>query len=167
MKKILAIIGTVVCVLFMGGCVDVCAGLCIGLPILGCGMACSQCSAGSYPFMHETDGLDEVRIELVELNDCIFYGSTAEEILSGTEHVAEIRDKEKFLDEFLALRSTIPFGDPELVLYGKTICLTYPDGQIELITESACALVTDKARITDRNFLDDNFELLWDKWAQS
>lgn len=163
MKRLLAIIGTVICVVFMGGCAEVC----LGLPILFCGVTCAQCSRGTYPFMHEMGSLDEVRIELVELSEGIYNGTAIEEIRNGMNPVAQVTDKDKFIEELLDQTTVIPFGDPGWFLSGKAICLTYPDGQIELITEDACALVSDEARIIDRNFINDTFEPFWDKWAQS
>ena len=117
--------------------------------------------------MHEQDSLDEVRIELVELSKGVHNGTTIEEICNGMNPVAQVTDKDKFIEELLDQTTVIPFGDPGLFLSGKAICLTYPDGQIELITEDACALVSDEADIIDRNFLYDTFEPFWDKWAQS
>jgi len=163
MKKILAVIGAALCVLCSAGCVDTCAGAAMGGSILFCGAACNACTAGSYPFMHECDSFDDVHIDRVELTGSVFGSMSPEEVREVMLPVAQITDKEGFMKEFLLLRSVRPLGDPYWVLYGKAICLTYPDGQFELITEGACALVSDEINIVDRNFLDERFEPFWDK----
>lgn len=165
MKKFLAVVLSVLCALSMAGCADVCAGFMIGIPVYCTGSACAYASAGPHEFYKEITDIDSITIELVELEEGLFYGD--ERGSEKIKPVKKIEDKTGFMKEFLTLKGTSPFSDPKHYLgRGKAICITYPDGDIELIGERASALVSDKVRTHDFNFLDDSFEAFWDKWAQ-
>ncbi len=165
MKKVLIVIAA--CLFLLSGCLEVSAGL----VYISCGTVCSACSADEYPFIHEAENFDDVKVELAMLkpeyvdDENFWRGYT---IVS----VREIADKDGFMNDFEQLRFTYPFGEPSYSIgYGEAICFTYPDGQTEIVTCDGCGLFTDRTmkeeiRVTDLMSYRDEFIALWTKWSQ-
>jgi len=161
MKKILAIICTIICMLTMGGCVELCIGG-FGFSLLLCTAVCNQ--PESYSFIHETADFDDVKIELVTVE------YDRETYKYSIETVKEIGDKTAFIEEFKAVGFTYPFEPPNGLAGGKGVCFTYPDGQVEVVTSFGCGLFADRSleeriRFHGASGTDGLIEL-WDKWAQ-
>ena len=163
MKKILAIIGTAICVLFMGGCVDVCAGLCIGVPVILCTTCYSSCEK-PYLFIHDEKDVADAKSELVTVK----WNSDTEK--KSIETVLEITDKDAFLAEFNEVGFTYPYEPYYGIHVGKAVCFTFPDGQVEVVTFLGCGLFTDRSLEEDIDYSGraggDGLLELWDRWAQ-
>jgi len=63
MKKMLIVAAA--CLFLLSGC----SGVVFGFALTFCDMACAEWSADEYPFIHEIESFDDVKIELVMLED--------------------------------------------------------------------------------------------------
>lgn len=169
--KTIGIIAAAICFLgvslFGPHCIAAAVGVTIGLPMALCMNTCVECGAEPYPFIHETESFDDVRIELVTLSVKELDGEFLEYVI---EVNAEIEKKDLFMEEFGALRFTFPYEPYYGISTGEAICFTYPDGQVEIVTRYGCGLYADNTLQEDIGFNGraggDGLTELWNRWAQ-
>lgn len=119
-----------------------------------------------YRFLGETEDWSTVGIELVEIDGEITYGDEAV-FEQKLRTVAVIEDNELFIKELKKLKNTRPFGDPSTHVSGKGILLTYPNGDIELITERGVAFIDNgKLDTYFRAFEEEAYLAFWENWAR-
>jgi len=139
---------------------------------LGGGGILEACMRHTYPFSQKIENFEDVTIELVTVEyvqeENEEYGH---DVINSVKFIAD-EDKEAFLEEFKKLDFILPFGTPIAgIEEGKAFCITYPDGQTEIVTTRGCELYTDRSLEeiiwNNGNLAPDKYEFyaLWDKWA--
>ncbi len=168
MKKMLVI--AAMCLFLLSGC----SWTALGFALTSCGATCAACSADEYPFIHDVESFDDVKIEIVLLEDK-YEGEddTGQAVYSDViVPVSEITDKDAFMNDFERLWFTYPFGSPIFSIQSsKAICFTYPDGQVEIVSPWGSGLFTDSTlkeeiRIIGMTSDRHEFAALWEKWSQ-
>ncbi len=128
----------------------------------------------SYELAQEITDLENTQIEIVYSETSIGTGSLGwydYELVGDVEisviRVIENNEKEAFLSDFNKLRSYHPFGTPIGAVSGdKMIRITYPDGEIELISDWGTANIKDgQIRVQSRSFNEKRFATLIDQYS--
>lgn len=127
---------------------------------------------GTYSFTHSVDTWEDVKIEIVQINDPVcgtYYTTGSFDTAYNVEKItviAEVTKNAVFIQELQKVRSYRPWGDPFSEIAGEAIRLTYPDGEIELITACGSALISDsQVSIRTITFNAEQFHDLFEAWS--
>lgn len=127
-----------------------------------------------YEFAQEITDLDNTKIEIVYSKTSIGTSSLGwvdYELVGDVEisviRVLENNEKEAFVSDFKKVKSYYPFGDPVTHIEGgEIIRITYPDGEVELISGFGTASIKNgQFRVQNRSFKEKHFNALIDKYS--
>lgn len=123
------------------------------------------CWSGSYEFIHKVDSLDDVKIEIIKVDnsiDSIFETSTCLEESYNEEKIivlAVIQDKLQFMNDLKQVRSYRQLGSPISSISGVMVRITFPDGEVELISSYGSALISEKdVRVFTKSFDKEEYD---------
>lgn len=140
--------------------------LCMALCILT--MIFTSCSV-SYRFSQDMSDLDQIQMAIVDLKTEMGYhaGSPYSEKEVTVIKAIETDKKEDFLSDFKTVKCYQPnFGSRIDCISGKAIRITYPNGEIELITHYGTATVKEgKIHTQTITFDVDDFSKLLDNYS--
>ena len=121
-----------------------------------------------YEFSQNMSDLDLIQIEIVNIETATGYHAGAaynEENISVIK-VIEDNKKEDFLSEFKKIKSYQPnIGGRIDYIIGDAIRITYPNGEIDLITSHGTATVTDGKIHNQTTTFDDDFGALLERYS--
>lgn len=122
-----------------------------------------------YEFSKDMSDLDQIQIEIVNLESEMGYhaGSSYNEENISVIKIIENEKKEDFLLDFKKIKSYQPnIGSRIDSITGEAIRITYPNGDIELITQYGTATVKNGEVHTQTTTFDsDDFSELLDKYS--
>lgn len=122
-----------------------------------------------YSFMHGEPDIDTIRIEIVNLETSMggFEGSAYNEEYITVIKVIEHDKIDEFLSDFKKIKSYQPnFGSRIDSISGEAICITYQNGDIELITHHGTATVKNgEIQNQTTTFDSEDFSALIDKYS--
>ena len=119
-----------------------------------------------YKFSQDISSLEEISIEIVELDEVIGNGKAdySEDKISVIR-IVEDNEKEAFISEFKNIKSYEPLGEPITFISGTAIRITYPNGNMELITDFGVGKLSEgEWWISTISFEDKGFEALINKY---
>ena len=127
-----------------------------------------------YELAQEITDFENTKIEIVYSETSIGTGSLGwnDYALVGDVDISVIRvlensEKEAFISDFQKVKTYYPFGDPvTYIAGGEIIRITYPDGEVELISNFGTANIKNgQIRIQNRSFKDKQFDSLIDRYS--
>lgn len=127
-----------------------------------------------YELAQEITDFENTKIEIVYSETSIGTGSLGwvdygqvGDVDISVIRVLENNEKEAFISDFKKVKTYYPFGDPVThIAGGEIIRITYPDGEIELISNFGTANIKNgQIRIQNRSFKDKHFDNLIDKYS--
>ena len=127
-----------------------------------------------YEFAQEITDLENTQIEIIYLETGIGTNSLGwvdYELVGDVEisviRVLESNQKEAFVSDFKKVKSYYPFGDPiTQIAGGEIIRITYPDGEVELISDFGTANIKNgQIRVQNRSFKEKHFNALIDRYS--
>ncbi len=131
-------------------------------------LALVSCSV-PYRFSDDVSNLEEISIEIVEL-DYVgdeysgYYEPYSEDKALVLMTVSD-GEKADFLSDFKKVKSYEALGQPITFISGTAIRITYPNGNMELITDFGVGKLSDgEFRVSTTTFDDDQFNALIEKY---
>ena len=122
-----------------------------------------------YEFSQRLVSYEGVTIEIVEIKEAI--SLHGKDVLKSSyceekiEKIATVSDNESFIKNLQRIKCIHRFGPPSEVISGKAVRIIYPDGSIELISDSSNAVVIGvDVHIDDIVFNEKEFNTLLDEW---
>jgi len=125
----------------------------------------------SYEFIHKVDSWDDVRIEIVRVDDSengIFETSSKVSESYSADKItllAVVQDNRRFVEDLQQLKSYEPLGSPIYAVFGDMVRITFPDGDVELISSYGSALISGShVNVYTKTFDKEEFDAFIARW---